>query len=160
MPGNSGLILGDILGRSAGETCTELTLDRFRLVLAAKSGVLREFVADSFGVNCGLAVAEEGCEGRVNMGDGNGCRVEFLLESRSGDTESGCVLICGSCGFGKLADSGSSKFSMCSDAICPGLLESADLFLGDIRKSEAGVAGEAPPFNAAGMAWGVALLLF
>lgn len=49
-PGSNGLMLGEILGRSAGDTCEELMLALFLLFFAVSCGVLLGF---------GVVVADE-----------------------------------------------------------------------------------------------------
>jgi hypothetical protein len=50
VPGNSGLMFGDILGNNAGEACTEL-VDRFLLFREASWGVLRALGPEDPGRN-------------------------------------------------------------------------------------------------------------
>ena len=74
VPGSSGLILGDILGRNAGDTCTELTLDLFLLPFGPISGVFRALRVgvgvDVLGVSRGLGFADVDCAGFESTGDG------------------------------------------------------------------------------------------
>lgn len=65
LPGSRGLILGDIFGKRAGETCTEETDERFLLPRAARRGVLRSEVEDE-GRICGDCVAERVIVGLTN----------------------------------------------------------------------------------------------
>jgi hypothetical protein len=65
-PGSSGLMFGDILGSSAGETCTELILDRFLLPRGASCGVLLSAVELDLASSWGLWVAEDVVIGLTN----------------------------------------------------------------------------------------------
>jgi hypothetical protein len=69
VPGNSGLIFGDILGNSAGETWTD-PVDRFRLLRAESCGVFLAEGPVEPGRSCGLWLAEEMPEGRAVVGEG------------------------------------------------------------------------------------------
>ena len=67
-------MLGDILGRNAGDTCTELTLDLFLLPFGPMSGVFRALRVgvgvDVLGVSRGLGFADVDCAGFESTGDG------------------------------------------------------------------------------------------
>ena len=71
-------MLGEILGRRAGETWTELTLARFLLPRAVINGV---FLVPELGPgnSCGLWVTEAAVIGFVNIGDGSGARPGVLV---------------------------------------------------------------------------------
>lgn len=60
--GSKGLILGDILGRNAGLTCTELVLFRFLLARPVGFESIRLLATDPVGeasaLNCGLGMME------------------------------------------------------------------------------------------------------
>ena len=71
VPGRRGLMLGDILGNSAGETCTE-PVDLFLFDRGASWGVFRADGPAEPGANWGLALADAGPEALGNTGDGNG----------------------------------------------------------------------------------------
>jgi hypothetical protein len=58
VPGSRGLMLGDILGSSAGDTWTD-PVDRFLLLRAESCGVFRAAGPDDPGRSCGLWVADE-----------------------------------------------------------------------------------------------------
>lgn len=86
VPGNKGLMFGDILGSKAGETATELTLPRFLLPRGANMGVFLRFgVPAPLGRICGLALdgARRG-DGFGKIGDGKGWSAETLAVSISG----------------------------------------------------------------------------
>ena len=57
------------------------------------------------------------------------------------------MLMGGTCGLEKFTDSGSSKFSICSEVAGSGLFGSAVLLFGEILNSDAGVAGEGFPLS-------------
>lgn len=111
-------MLGEILGRRAGETWTELTLPRFLLPLGGSCGVLLPFMDPDPGASSGLCVAEAVPDGLEKMGGGNGGTDELLTEFGSGEISPGVAASIETRGpLGKFADSGSSKLSICSDAI-------------------------------------------
>lgn len=149
-------MLGEIFGRNAGDTTTELILTLFLLLRGASIGVFLRFgVPAIFGIIWGLPLfgANRG-EGLGNIGDGRGWRAEnFAVSTSCGALGLICVTSCDNRGLGKLADSGSSKFSMCSEATCPGWVVSEDLPFGDILNKVAGVAGDAMPLSDAGSGW-------
>ena len=69
--GSRGLMLGDILGRSAGETWTELEPARFLFTLGANCGVrLAVPVEDDADVSCGLWPKGNAAPGLGNTGEG------------------------------------------------------------------------------------------
>lgn len=169
-PGSSGLMLGDTLGRRAGDTCDELIL-ALLLLRGASCGVFLGFgvVAEEPGVNCGLWLAGAAAPGFANTGDGSGRKAEVPPEAGSDAGERICgdrILRGARAGFSKvleLTGSGSSKFSMPSAAVRSDSPGAPDLFalLGDGSLiSEAGVAGEGFPVGrgaAAGVTFGVEL---
>jgi hypothetical protein len=162
-PGKRGLIFGEILGRSAGETCTEPTLARFLLPLAARFGVFRTWlVGPDPGASCGLWLAEAAKLGLAKMGDGSGWKTDVLAGLGSDRGRAGIAVFIGAtCPFGKLADSGSSKLSICSAGMASCVVAAADrlLFLGeDSFMREAGVAGEGSPGIAGRLDVGLLLL--
>jgi hypothetical protein len=116
-PGRSGLIFGDILGSSAGETCTELILDLFLLPRGASCGVFLSDVALEPARSCGLCVVDDVVLG-LEKGEWKGCNTEFFPEPDSDAERVGVrvstVGVIGS--LGKFADSGSSKLSIWSEA--------------------------------------------
>jgi hypothetical protein len=77
-PGSKGLMLGDILGRRAGETCTE-PVDRFLLARGAIFGIFRAVGQVEPGCIKGLWFAEV-VPGRLKTGDDSGCNEAGLAE--------------------------------------------------------------------------------
>lgn len=150
VPGRRGLMLGDILGRNAGDTCTELTLPLLPLLPLAKNcGVLLAEGPDEPGARLGLALADAAAVGFAKMGEGSGWNDDALAEPGSdGDWVGVAVSILGGCGLeGKLTDSGSSKDSMWSEAPRSCGFDDADPCALDEGSfiSEAGVAGDGFP---------------
>lgn len=90
-PGRSGLILGDILGNSAGDTWDEfmLMLPLFLLPRAASSGVFFALgvVAEEPEASRGLCAVAVVAPDLGKTGEGNGWNAEFLpdADSRAGD---------------------------------------------------------------------------
>lgn len=142
-------MLGEILGRKAGDTWIEATLPRFLLPLGVSCGVFFALNDPDPGASCGLWLADVVAAGLAKMGEGDGCTEEPLAELGSGDGCSGVAATTERfCSLGKFADSGSSKFSIWSDAICSWLLTlAAELrLLGELNFiKEAGVAGDGMP---------------
>jgi hypothetical protein len=114
-------MLGEILGRRAGETCTEDMEARFLLPpRAERSGVLRsEVVVEEEGRIRGDCVAEEVVLG-LTKGEWVGWKVEGFaeveVESEARRIGVRDLTVGVAWALGKLADSGSSKFSMWSEA--------------------------------------------
>lgn len=70
-------MLGDILGRNAGDTCTELTLPLLLwLPLANSFGVFRADGPEDPGARFGLALADAAAVGLANTGEGSGWKDE------------------------------------------------------------------------------------
>lgn len=160
VPGKSGLILGDILGRNAGETCTELTLPLLPWApLAMSLGVFLAVGPVEPGPRLGLALAEAAAAGLAKTGEGSGWDDEALAEPGSdGDWVGVAVSSLGGCGFEeKLTDSGNSNDSMLSGIPRSCGFDEAELFAleaGSLIR-EAGVAGDGFPWMWAGIAgWG------
>lgn len=146
-------MLGEIFGRSAGDTWDELMLALFFPLRGASCGVFLGFgvVAEDPGVSWGLWLAEAAAPGLANTGEGKGWKDEAVPEgvSVAGERIRGdCVVRGARFGFLnvlELTDSGSSKFSMFSEAIGSEPAGVFDLLalLGDGNLiKEAGVAGE------------------
>lgn len=94
-PGNSGLILGETLGRRAGDTCDEPMLALLLWPRGASCGVFRGLgvVAEEPGVSCGLWLVDAAAPGFGANGDGSGRNAVAPPGSRAGDR------ICGGCVF-------------------------------------------------------------
>lgn len=112
-PRTSGLMLGEILGRRAGETCTELTLPLFLLPRAASLGVFRTEADEFRALIWGLEV-DAGAPGRAKAGEGKELKFGVaVVDSIVGVT---CPLECVSsranCGLAGLAGSGKLKPSI------------------------------------------------
>lgn len=75
-------MFGDILGKSAGETCTD-PVDRFRPFLAGSCGVLRALDPEDPGSRRGLWLAET-VPGILVTGEGGGKKVTPLAELEPG----------------------------------------------------------------------------
>jgi hypothetical protein len=152
-------MLGEILGRKAGETGIELTLPRFLLPLDRSCGVFLAPTPDPAS-SCGLWVAGEAVTGGcASEGEGSGASdgvLEVLLSSE------GCVGVGQfAVPFRKFADSGSSSISICSVSSTPWLpaLAPALRVLGELSfMREAGVAGDANPGRAGWRELGIALI--
>lgn len=149
-------MLGETLGRKAGDTCDELTLALLLWPRGAICGVFLTLgvVAEDPGVSCGLWLVNAAAPGFAANGDGSESNAEAPpeVDSRAGDR------ICGDCivkgvmasflNVFELTDSGSSKFSMLSAAIgssSPGTLALFALLGDGSLISDAGVAGEGFP---------------
>ena len=142
------MMLGEILGRRAGETGMELMLPRFLLPRGRSCGV---FLAPNPAParSCGLCVADGVGGGFTRDGDGGGTRAGVLEPLLSWACCVGAgALVEAAVLCKKPADSGSSKVSMWSvsitswlPALVPTLWEFGELSF----MSEAGVAGDASP---------------
>jgi hypothetical protein len=88
-PGSSGLILGETLGRRAGETCDEVILALLLWPRGASCGVFLRFgvVAEEPGVSLGLWLVAAATPDFADTGDGSGSNVDGppWADPRAGD---------------------------------------------------------------------------
>src|SRR4051812_35410490 len=87
-------MLGEILGRSAGDTCTELTLLRFLLLRGSICGVRRALGPEDPGVSSGLCRAETPAVGLAKMGDGRGWKEVAWAEFGCSDGDTVALFVC------------------------------------------------------------------
>lgn len=141
-PGSRGLILGDIRGSRAGETCTEL-VDRFLLgPRGAIKGVFRDAVPKEPGRSRGLCVADV-VPGLLDIGEGSDWE-GVVFDELSPVCGSSCFVTRVSIGGIEFleTDSGSSRASILSIETCS-FKPDWDIFDRDAGSlmREAGVAG-------------------